>query len=191
MPASGTASRRRPPRFQWRRGTADIAGATGASYTPVAADDRAALTCRVTASNAAGSQSATTAAVQVSYPAPVASGTLPDLDLTLGAPAGSVAAGAAFTGAGLSFAVSGAGATIDAATGAVSIPTSALLAATTVTVTATNSGGSASVELQGQRRGGAVRPDRRPRRAERPTSRRSRWPHPSFRAGSTRAPTRR
>ena len=74
--------------LQWRRDGADIAGATGASYTPVAADDRAALTCRVTATNAAGSQSATTAAVQVSYPAPVASGTLPDLELVLGDPAG-------------------------------------------------------------------------------------------------------
>ena len=133
--------------FQWRRGTADIAGATGASYTPVAADDKAALTCRVTATNVAGSQSATTAALPVSYPAPVASGTLPDLDLTLGN-AGSAAAAAAFTGSGLSFAVSGAGATIDAATGAVSIPATAVLAATTVTVTASNSGGSASVSFK-------------------------------------------
>ena len=115
--------------MQWRRGSADIAGATGASYTPVAADDRTALTCRVTASNAAGSAAATTAALAVTRVAPVASGTLADVALALGAAPGSVAAAAAFSGAGLAFAVTGAGATIDAATGAVSLPTTALLAA--------------------------------------------------------------
>ena len=120
---------------------------------PVAADDKTALTCRVTASNAVGSAVATTAAVQVSYAAPVANGTLPDLDLVLGAAAGSVAAGAAFTGSALSYAVSGAGATIDASTGAVSVPTGSLLAATTVTVTASNSGGSASVGFKASVKG--------------------------------------
>ena len=51
--------------LQWRRDGADIAGATGASYVPVAADDRTQLTCRVTASNVAGSAGATTAALPV------------------------------------------------------------------------------------------------------------------------------
>ena len=124
-----------------RRG--DIAGATGASYTPVAADDRTALTCRVTASNVAGSAVATTAALSVTRVAPVASGTLADVALIQGAAAGSVAAAAAFTGAGLSYAVSGAGATIDPATGVVRLPTGALVSAM-VTVTASNSGGSAA-----------------------------------------------
>ena len=39
---------------------------------PVAADDRTALTCRVTASNAAGETSAETAPLPVAYAAPVA-----------------------------------------------------------------------------------------------------------------------
>ena len=142
--------------LQWRRDGADIAGATGASYTPVAADDRTALTCRVTASNVAGSAVATTAALPVTRVAPVASGTLADLELVQGAAAGSVAAAAAFTGAGLSYAVSGAGATIDAATGVVRLPTATLVSAATVTVTASNSGGSASVELPAQRGGGGA-----------------------------------
>ena len=69
--------------FQWRRDGVDIAGATGASYTPVAADDRTALSCRVTASNAAGEASAETASLRSPTPRRCA-GTLPDLDLTLG-----------------------------------------------------------------------------------------------------------
>ena len=62
---AGTWSGRPAPStaLQWRRDGADIAGATGASYTPVAADDRTALTCRVTATNLAGSAVATTAAL--------------------------------------------------------------------------------------------------------------------------------
>ena len=86
--------------LQWRRDGAEIAGATGASYTPVAADDRTALSCRVTATNLAGSAVATTAALAVTRVAPVASGTLADVELIQGAAAGSVAAAAAFTGAG-------------------------------------------------------------------------------------------
>ena len=78
--------------------------------------------------------------------------------------------GADFTGENLSFAVTGAGATIDAKTGLVSIPTDKAVQAT-VTVTATNSGGSATLELPGDRRGrghplrarGRGRRDRRPR----------------------------
>ena len=131
--------------LQWRRDGTDIAGATGASYVPVAADDLTQLTCRVTASNSAGSAVATTAALAVTRVAPVASGTLADVTLAQGAGAGSVAASAAFTGVELSYAVSGGSATIDAATGVVSLPTTALVVAKTVTVTASNSGGAASL----------------------------------------------
>ena len=138
-------------RLQWCRDGVAIEGATEASYLPVAADDRTELTCRVTATNAAGEASAETTAVEVRYPAPVAAD-LADLELLLDGD-GSVAAGRAFTGAGLSFTVSGAGATIDAATGAVSIPTSALLAATEVTVSASNSGGAASVSFKASVKG--------------------------------------
>ena len=130
--------------LQWRRDGADIAGATAAAYVPVAADDRARLTCRVTATNAAGTAAAETAAREVTRVAPVASGTLADVTLVQGAAAGSVDAAAAFTGAALAYAVAGAGATIDPATGRVGLPTDALVTGAEVTVTARNSGGSAT-----------------------------------------------
>ena len=143
--------------LQWCRDGAEIAGATGASYTPVAADDRTALSCRVTASNPAGSTAAETAALPVTRRA---RRWRRDARRSRAgrstAAAGSVAAAAAFTGAGLSYAVSGAGATIDAATGVVSLPTAALVSAATVTVTASNSGGSASASFQAQRGGGGA-----------------------------------
>ena len=43
--------------YQWQRGGVDIAGATGATYTPVAADVGATLRVRVTATNPDGSAS--------------------------------------------------------------------------------------------------------------------------------------
>lgn len=133
---------------QWRRDGADIAGATGPSYTAVAADDGRALTCRVTATNAAGTASATTAALAITRVAPTATAPLADVSLVQGASAGSVAAASAFAGEGLGYAVTGGGATIDAATGRVTLPTAVLRAAETVTVTATNSGGSASASFR-------------------------------------------
>lgn len=47
---------------QWRRGATNIAGATGTTYVPQVADIGAAITCRVTATNNAGSLTVTTAA---------------------------------------------------------------------------------------------------------------------------------
>jgi hypothetical protein len=44
--------------YQWRRDGVDIGGATASAYTPVHADIGPALTCAVTASNAAGSATA-------------------------------------------------------------------------------------------------------------------------------------
>jgi len=131
--------------FQWCRDGAAIAGATGASYRPVAADDRRILTCRITATTAAGSAAATTAGLAVTWPAPaVIAGVLDEEILDQGQGVVTLAAAPAFSGGGLSFAVSGGGATIDAATGLLSIPTDAARSAR-VTVTATNSGGSVSV----------------------------------------------
>jgi hypothetical protein len=49
--------------FQWRRGGIDIDGATAATYTVTTADIGETLTCRVTASNDAGSISAGSASV--------------------------------------------------------------------------------------------------------------------------------
>ena len=47
---------------QWRKGGANIAGATGATYVPVVGDIGAAITFRVTATNNAGSLVATSTA---------------------------------------------------------------------------------------------------------------------------------
>jgi hypothetical protein len=49
--------------YQWKRDGADIAGATGTTYVPTDPDIGTNITCTVTASNAAGSGSATTSAV--------------------------------------------------------------------------------------------------------------------------------
>ena len=54
--------------LQWCRDGVAIPGAVEASYIPVAADDRTALTCRVTASNPAGSTAAETAALRSALP---------------------------------------------------------------------------------------------------------------------------
>ena len=62
--------------IQWYRGSAPIAGAVAASYTPVAADDLAELSVVATASNSAGSVTAKSNVVRISYPAPVASGAI-------------------------------------------------------------------------------------------------------------------
>ncbi|HVH02472.1 MAG TPA: hypothetical protein VM891_05905 [Amaricoccus sp.] len=131
--------------FQWCRDGAPIAGATAASYRPVAADDRGTLSCRLTATTAAGSATAVTAGLAVTWPAPaVVAGVLDEEILDQGAGSFVLAAAPAFSGGGLSFAVAGAGATIDAATGMLSIPTDTARS-DRVTVTATNSGGAASV----------------------------------------------
>ena len=72
--------------YQWKRGGADISGATGSTYTLVSADIGSVIRCVVTATNAAGSASAnsnatssvTTAAsgtIPVNTVAPVVSGT--------------------------------------------------------------------------------------------------------------------
>jgi hypothetical protein len=45
--------------YQWRRGGTNISGATSSSYTVQAADDGAAIDCRVTATNSGGSATAT------------------------------------------------------------------------------------------------------------------------------------
>ena len=129
--------------LQWRRDGADIPGATASGYLPVAADDLAELSCAVTASNAAGHLEAVTDPVRVTQVAPVAAGSLGDLELDQGSGAYVVPMGPHFSGAALSFSVNGAGASIDTATGALSLPTDTATVAALITVAATNSGGSA------------------------------------------------
>jgi len=47
--------------YQWRRNGVNIAGATSSTYTLVAADETTVITCRVTATNSEGNDSATSA----------------------------------------------------------------------------------------------------------------------------------
>ena len=124
--------------LQWLRDGVAIAGATGLSYLPAAADDGRLLAVRVTATNALGTATAETPALRVTRVAPVAARPLADVTADLGAAAVTVAAAAAFDGAGLTFAVSGPGATIDTATGVVTISTGALRNGERITVTASS-----------------------------------------------------
>ncbi len=130
--------------FQWLCDGAEISGATGSEYTPIPADDLKALTCRVTATNVAGSAEAVTEARIVTFAAPVAAGTLPEEVFDQNTGLQLVETAADFTGENLVFAVEGLGAEIDAATGIVSIPTDTALDGGIVTVTASNSGGTAT-----------------------------------------------
>jgi len=134
--------------YQWLAGGVAIAGATGASYTPAAADDRKELAVRVTATNAGGSADALTPGLGVTRTPPAAVAPLGDVATYRGAASLVLDAARAFAGEGLVFAVAGAGATVQAATGRVTVPTAALLAAVPVTVTATNSGGQASASFK-------------------------------------------
>ena len=130
--------------LQWFRDGSAIEGATSATYLPVDADDRSALTCRVTATNAAGTTAAETEPLAVTHAAPVAAGGLADVQFVRGSGPQTLDAAGDFTGADLAFTVTGDGAAIDAATGIVTISTDALRDGIEVVVTATNSGGNAS-----------------------------------------------
>jgi hypothetical protein len=134
--------------LQWCLDGKPVPGASAAEYGPLPADDGRALSCRVTARNAAGSASAETEALEVRFAAPSVVDLLADLVASEGDEPVVVEAAAAFAGDGLTFAVTGAEAAIDGATGRVTIPTASARAAETVVVTATNSGGAASVHFQ-------------------------------------------
>lgn len=72
--------------YQWKKGGVAIAGATGSSYTPTVSDVGGTITCTVTASNSAGSTSATSAGVGpvAAAPAPLTDfGHLPVLSLRM------------------------------------------------------------------------------------------------------------
>ncbi|MFQ8431925.1 hypothetical protein [Amaricoccus sp. W119] len=127
---------------EWLRDGVVIAGATGTVYIPGAADDRRAISARVTAASPAGTVVAMAGPVTITHVAPKAAGALPEEVFDKDSGVRTIAAARDFTGEALVFSVSGAGATIDAATGLVSIETGTALSGI-VTVTATNSGGSA------------------------------------------------
>lgn len=128
--------------IDWLRDGAVIPGATGISYTPGPADDRAEITARVSAASAAGTLVAMAGPVRVTYPAPSVTGALAEEVFDQDEGAETVATAQVFAGQGLVFAVSGMGATIEPMTGVVSIPTGTARSGI-VTVTATNSGGAA------------------------------------------------
>ncbi|MFV0474910.1 MAG: putative Ig domain-containing protein, partial [Pikeienuella sp.] len=127
--------------FQWLRDGAPISRATGPRYVPVARDDLASLSVRVTATNAAGQVSAESAPVAVKRKAPRAAGALADRRFTLGSGDQSFDISDDFTDAeGGAWSISGAGAAIDAA-GVATIPTDAPIADAVVTAAYANSGG--------------------------------------------------
>lgn len=61
--SNGTISNGSVTARQWRRGSANISGATGSTYALVSADEGATITCRLTATGAGGTATATTAGV--------------------------------------------------------------------------------------------------------------------------------
>ena len=132
---------------QWLRDGAEIAGATGAAYLPGPEDDRCALACRVTALNTAGSRSAETPPLAITYVAPTRVQDLLEEILDQGVGPVAVETAGVFAGEALRFAANGAGVAIDPETGVLTVSTDAALSET-VTVTATNSGGSAEASFQ-------------------------------------------
>lgn len=133
--------------WQWRRNGAAISGATGQTYSPVAADDGTNLTVTVTATNSEGSDSDTSAPVAVTYSAPTASGGLADQTWTESTGVQTYDVSGDFTnatGGAWSLPTAPSGVTISAA-GVVSVDTDATgaLADATIIVRYLNSGGSA------------------------------------------------
>jgi hypothetical protein len=131
--------------LQWLAGGAPIAGATEPSFVPGAAEDGAAVSCRIVAANAAGTAEAETERRVVTQVPPAAVGDFADVALALGGEGLTLAAAAAFAGAALRFTAAGAEAEVDPTTGVLTIPAATRRAAETVTVVATNSGGAASL----------------------------------------------
>ena len=109
--------------FRWLRDGAPIAGAGGPTYAPTDADDLAAIRCRVTLTDSAGSGSADTPGIIARHAAPRALG-LADRAVGQGRGARSINAAEGFEGAGLTFALNGpSDPGIDPAIGVVTVPT--------------------------------------------------------------------
>lgn len=128
---------------QWRRDGRDIPDATGGVYTPGEDDDRARLSLRVTAANAAGVAVADSHDIIATFDPPTPRGAPPNLFLVQHSGTHVVNALPNFTGRALTFSVTGAGVAIDPDTGLLSISTDVLRTGLGVTVIAANSGGSA------------------------------------------------
>lgn len=127
--------------YQWLRNGSPISGAASATYTLVAADDGASVSCRVTATDNDGSAAAVSNSLSVTYAAAEAAGTISDVIYTQGAGVQVVDAASDFSGAvGGTWSVTGTGTSIDQS-GQVSITTDTIRAASSVAVSYTNSGG--------------------------------------------------
>lgn len=133
--------------YQWLRDGAPIPDASGVSLVLTAADDLAALSCRVRLVLGAEEVEAETGAVTVRRLAPVA-GSLADVTFTQGTGPQTIDCAAGFTGGGLVFSTLSPHLVLDPATGLATVETAGLLAETPVTVTATNSGGTAEVTFR-------------------------------------------
>jgi hypothetical protein len=131
---------------QWLRDGEAIEAATGETYIPVATDDLRELSARVTATNAAGSVTADSDPIRITYVAPSVVAELVDEIFDEDTGPQDVPVAQAFAGDDLTFTVSGAGASIDVRSGIVSIPTDAPFAEL-VTVGASNSGGSVATDF--------------------------------------------
>ncbi len=149
VPATVTGNPVPARTWQWRRDGNAIPGATGPSYLLAVADEGASVTVVQTETNASGSASAESAAAgPVTHAAPVASGTIADLNLTFQGPVVVAASDVAafFTGSDLSYSVSGyAGAALVGTR--LDVTPSVATGGAVVTVTAQNSGGSATRTL--------------------------------------------
>ena len=132
--------------LQWLRDGAGIAGATAAVYVPVAADDRCALSCRVTGTNSVGRAAVETASLTATHAAPTVVGELLDEIFDQDGGSETIATAQVFAGHGLRFGATGAGVAIDPATGVLTVSTAAPLSGEVV-VSATNSGGSAEARF--------------------------------------------
>jgi hypothetical protein len=133
--------------YQWRRGSSNISGATGSTYTTQAADQDQAVTCRVTATNIVGSANAVSSNSIVPLAAPVATANpvitgTPAVGSTLTCSTGTFSGSAPITYAYQWFANAVA---ISGATGSTYVPVEADQGkAVTCRVTASNSVGSSS-----------------------------------------------
>ena len=115
---------------------------------PQAADDGQAITCRVTAGNAAGALAAEPGPILVTRTPPVAVAALADVTAEEGTEAPTIDVAAAFAGEGLGFAVTGAGATIDPVSGRLTVPTDAVLDGAVVHGHRDELGGAAAVDFR-------------------------------------------
>ena len=128
--------------YQWKTlESGAIAGATQATYAPVAAlYDNETLYCTVTP---AGYPAKDTPSARIRQVPPVAAGALWDEILDLGSGPELYDVAGDFTGAALTFSVTGPGTSINSATGRLTIQSTSPVAGATVTVAAVNSGGTA------------------------------------------------